>query len=63
MILSVIGCTFPIGLFLGYRAMNQISHTKQYGRYFAKVAIIVGWAYVCAVVVALLAYVALRVFK
>lgn len=63
MVLSVIGCTFPIGLVLGYRARNQIRKTKQYGGYFATVAIVVGWAYLIAVAVALIAYVVLLVLK
>ncbi|MGW0038116.1 DUF4190 domain-containing protein [Gordonia sp. NPDC003376] len=56
MVLSVLGCTSPIGLFLGYRARNQIRRTREYGSAFATVAIVVGWTYVVAILVALIAY-------
>ncbi|MGC4934480.1 DUF4190 domain-containing protein [Gordonia sp. DT30] len=56
MVLSVLGITSPVGLFLGYRARNQIRRTREYGDPFATVAIIVGWAYVFAVLVAIVAY-------
>ena len=56
MVLSLLGITAPIGLYLGYRARTDIARTRQYGEPFAQVAIIVGWAYVAVAVVAILAY-------
>nr|EMP10861.1 hypothetical protein ISGA_4711 [Gordonia sp. NB41Y] len=56
MVLSVLGCTSPIGLFLGYRARGQIQRTREYGSAFATVAIVVGWTYIVAILVALIAY-------
>ncbi|MDF3285111.1 MULTISPECIES: DUF4190 domain-containing protein [Gordonia] len=63
MVLSVIGCTSPIGLYLGYRARNQIRRTREYGEPFATVAIVVGWAYMLALIVAIVAYVIVLVLR
>ncbi|AFA71092.1 putative membrane protein [Gordonia polyisoprenivorans VH2] len=63
MVLSVIGCTSPIGLYLGYRARNQIRRTREYGEPFATVAIIVGWAYILALIVAIVAYIIVLVLR
>ncbi|GAA1483145.1 hypothetical protein GCM10009624_35850 [Gordonia sinesedis] len=57
MVLSLLGITAPVGLYLGYRARTEIARTRQYGEPFAQVAIVVGWAYVILAVVALLAYI------
>ncbi|MEP9415469.1 DUF4190 domain-containing protein [Gordonia sp. VNQ95] len=63
MVLSVLGCVSPVGLYLGYRARGQIRRTRQYGEAFAQVAIVVGWAYIVAAVVAIIAYVLLLVLR
>lgn len=63
MVLSVLGCVSPVGLVLGYRARAQIRRTREYGETFATVAIVVGWAYILALVVGLLAYLFLLVFR
>lgn len=63
MVLSVLGITSPIGLVLGYRARSGIRRTRELGEPFAKVAIIVGWAYIAAILVAVLAYVLVLVLR
>ncbi|MGV9826863.1 MULTISPECIES: DUF4190 domain-containing protein [unclassified Gordonia (in: high G+C Gram-positive bacteria)] len=55
-VLSILGITFPIGMYLGYRARREIARTREYGEPFAKVAIYLGWAYIVVVVVAIIAY-------
>ncbi|MFT4127949.1 MAG: DUF4190 domain-containing protein, partial [Gordonia sp. (in: high G+C Gram-positive bacteria)] len=57
--LAVFGCTSPIGLVLGYLARGQIARRREDGRVFASTAIIIGWTYLAAIVIAVLAYVLL----
>jgi hypothetical protein len=56
LVLSVLGITSPIGLYLGYRARNQIARTREFGEPFARVAIWIGWLYVVVIVLALITF-------
>lgn len=61
-VLSIIGITFPIGLFLGLRAQGQIqrSRPQQFGGPFAKVAVVVGLVYLVVFALGLLLLLYLR---
>ncbi len=56
LVLSILGITSPIGLYLGYRSRSQIARTRELGEPFAKVAIWVGWAYMVLLGLIILAY-------
>ncbi|MGV9709877.1 DUF4190 domain-containing protein [Gordonia sp. NPDC003424] len=56
LVLSLLGITAPIGLFLGYRARSTISRTRELGESYARVAIWIGWLYVVVVVFVLVIY-------
>ncbi|MFT4043288.1 MAG: DUF4190 domain-containing protein [Gordonia sp. (in: high G+C Gram-positive bacteria)] len=61
-VLSFLGITSPIGLFLGFRAKRQISQTREYGSPFATVAIVLGVVYIVVIVVAIVSYLAITGF-
>lgn len=61
MVLSILGITSPIGLFLGYQARRTIKRTRELGDSFARVAIWVGWAYMAVLVLVILAYLLITV--
>ena len=61
-VLSLLGITSPIGIYLGYRARDEIRSRRQYGAPFATVAIRLGWTWVAVAVVALLVYLFIFVF-
>ncbi|MFW0783706.1 DUF4190 domain-containing protein [Gordonia sp. CPCC 206044] len=56
LVLSVLGITSPIGLYLGYRAKATIARTRELGEPFARVAIWIGWLYIVVIVLALITY-------
>ncbi|AZG47043.1 DUF4190 domain-containing protein [Gordonia insulae] len=56
LVLSILGITAPIGLYLGYRARSSIARTRELGEPFARVAIWLGWLYVVVFVLALITY-------
>ncbi|MEO9330243.1 DUF4190 domain-containing protein [Gordonia aurantiaca] len=56
LVLSALGITFFIGLFLGYRARTEIRRNRESGRPFADVAIWLGWFYLIVLVFGLLVY-------
>ncbi len=56
LVLSGLGITFPIGLWLGYRSRNQIDREGTLGREFATAAIIVGYLWLIALVIGVIAY-------
>ncbi|NDZ92966.1 DUF4190 domain-containing protein [Streptomyces sp. SID6673] len=56
LVLSILGITAPIGLYLGYRSRASIARSRELGEPFARVAIWIGWLYVAVFVLALLTY-------
>lgn len=56
LVLSILGITSPIGLYLGYRSRSQIARTRELGEPFARVAIWIGWLYLTVIVLGLLTY-------
>ncbi|MEE3851888.1 DUF4190 domain-containing protein [Gordonia sp. LSe1-13] len=56
LVLSILGITSPIGLYLGYRARGEIARTRELGESFARVAIWIGWLYIAVIVLGLLTY-------
>ncbi|MED5801115.1 DUF4190 domain-containing protein [Gordonia sp. Z-3] len=56
LVLSILGITSPVGLYLGYRARTQIARTRELGEPFARVAIWIGWLYLVVIVLGLLTY-------
>ncbi|QRY64792.1 DUF4190 domain-containing protein [Gordonia sp. PDNC005] len=56
LVLSGLGITFPFGLWLGYRSRNQIDRDGTIGRHFAVAAIIVGYLWLLALVLGVIAY-------
>ncbi|WP_270486623.1 DUF4190 domain-containing protein [Gordonia jacobaea] len=61
-VLSLLGITSPIGIYLGYRARDEIRSRPQYGMPFATAAIRLGWVWVAVAIVALLVYLFIFVF-
>ncbi|GAC49563.1 hypothetical protein GOACH_15_00550 [Gordonia aichiensis NBRC 108223] len=61
-VLSLLGITSPVGIYLGYRARDEIVSRRQYGAPFAMVAIRLGWTWVAVAVVAILVYLFIFVF-
>ncbi|UVF80124.1 DUF4190 domain-containing protein [Gordonia mangrovi] len=56
LVLSLLGITSPIGLYLGYRSRSQIARTRELGEPFARVAIWIGWLYLAVIVLGLVTY-------
>lgn len=48
--LSVLGITFPAGIFLGHRAMKSIRATDRTGEPYAVAALWIGYAYLAALI-------------
>lgn len=61
-VLSLLGITSPVGVYLGYKSRDEIEKTRQYGAPFATVAIRLGWAWIAVAVVAVLVYLFIFVF-
>lgn len=61
-VLSLLGITSPVGIYLGYKSRDEIEKTRQYGAPFATVAIRLGWAWIAVAVVAVLVYLFIFVF-
>lgn len=58
-VLSALGfllITVPVGLWLGYRGVEETTHGKRAGLPFAKWAIYLGWAWVAFWILALITY-------
>ncbi|WP_343287351.1 DUF4190 domain-containing protein [Gordonia sp. SID5947] len=56
LVLSILGITAPVGLYLGYRSRASIARSRELGEPFARVAIWIGWLYIAVFVLALLMY-------
>ncbi|GAC66753.1 DUF4190 domain-containing protein [Gordonia soli] len=56
LVLSVLGITSPIGVFLGHQARTQIRRTREFGAPFATAALWIGYAWIAFVVLGLIAY-------
>ncbi|WP_165943057.1 DUF4190 domain-containing protein [Gordonia zhaorongruii] len=56
LVLSGLGITSPIGLWLGYRERERCEREGTVGWEFAHAAIIVGWLWIVFLVLGLIAY-------
>lgn len=56
LVLSILGVTAPIGLYLAYRSLATIRKTRQSGEPFAVAAKWIGWLWVIFWIIALAGY-------
>lgn len=56
LILSILGVTAPIGLYLSYRSLSTIRKTRESGEAFAIAAKWIGWLWVIFWVIAFAGY-------
>ncbi|NNG97281.1 DUF4190 domain-containing protein [Gordonia araii] len=56
LICSFLGITAPIGVFLGRKARAEIAQTGETGDAYAVAALVIGWAYITAIVLGLCTY-------
>lgn len=59
-VLSLLGLTAPIGIFLGTRAISQRSAKEDLSRSFAVVAVVLGWLWVVALILAFILWAWIR---
>lgn len=55
-VLSALGITSPIGIWLGYSSREEIDQRGGIGREFSIAAIIIGWLWIVCIVLGLIAF-------
>ncbi len=59
LVLSFLGVTAIVGIVCGHIARSQIRRRKEYGEQLAKAALWIGYAYVAALILCLIVYLAI----